>query len=245
MSLTHLTDRNIVNELFDFCNKHFDKFECKGPGFDKWWRGKSWSPYTESCFIKLGEKLLSHGKIDKIGHSVIGNSNSYVEQFLKDIGQPCGVPLDDQNIDVSLHNSDKIILAFEHEESKGKDFPGTNVESNLKHISEEIDKLNRIEAEFKIIATRPYLRRFVGRKDTYPDVIEIYKQEIESNLSKVKVNSTEKWIVILIGPNNSLKPTEKTDILFYNYIWNGSELSIISNKSFKVGMNANNEVKKI
>lgn len=240
-----LTEKIIANKLFDFLEEHFDKFECKGSSFGWWWE-KSWSPYIEACFIVWGKKLISEQKIDGIGHSFTYPNITY---FMSSIGHgPYGKDnkFPDKNYDVSWHDSNELILALEHEETIGTYHPGPTVESNLRHISDEIDKLNSQDSKFKIIVSRPRLRKFQGKKDTYPDAIELYKEKIESILSKINASRTVKWIVVLMGPTNSLKPDGETDILFCSYLWNKkNQIPACAQKRLKVKMDENFKVKKV
>ena len=62
----------------------------------------------------------------------------------------------------------------------------------------------------------------------------------------LEIASDKNWIVVLIGPNNiRLKsPGDKTEILFYRYIWNGNGLSGLNIKSFEAELDQNrNDVK--
>ena len=243
MNSVDLTENEIINRLFDFILQNFNKFECQGKNID-WWLKPSWSPFVETCFILWGEELIKRNKISNIGHSfTFPNITEFLKYFKKN-------PYDkntkdpDMGFDVSQHDESCTILALEHEEtSKGKHRgPSSTVINNLESIYEEIDKkLKFSPAKFKLITTRP---RRSNRLETYPQAIENYRKEIENKLLSINPIQDEKWIVILIGPNNGLKPNEETDILFCNYEWDGSELiSENNNKSFKVGMNENYEVR--
>jgi len=245
MSSIDLAETDIVNELFEFIELNFNDFECKGPNFSSWWWGKSWSPYIEACFIAWGKRLMSEQKIHSIGHSF---THSNITDFMERIGHG---PYDKNNkfpdkcFDVSWHGSKKLILALEHEETT-RGNSGSTVENHLLHIFEEIDKLNDCKAKFKILVSRPHLRKLPGRKDTYPNAIKHFKTEIERKLLNLEISSEEKWIVILIGPNNRLKPNEETEILFCNYTWNENNLvPVDTEKRLKVKMNEEYEVRKI
>ena len=167
---------------------------------------------------------------NRIGHGPYGKENKFP----------------DKNYDVSWHGSNELILALEHEETIGTYYPGPNVNSNLRHISDEIDKLNSQDSKFKIIVSRPRLRKFQGKKDTYPDAIELYRKNIESILLKINASRTVKWIVILMGPTNSLKPGGETDILFCSYLWNKKNLiPACAQKRLKVKMDGNCKVRRV
>ena len=113
-------------------------------------------------------------------------------------------------------------------------------------ICDEIIKLNNFPGLFNILVSRPHLRKFSGLKDTYPNAIIYYKEEIENMFKNLEIASDKNWIVVLIGPNNiRLKsPGDKTEILFYRYIWNGNGLSGLNIKSFEAELDQNrNDVK--
>jgi hypothetical protein len=113
----------------------------------------------------------------------------------------------------------------------------------LKYVNEEISKLNLIAAKFKIIVTRPRLRRLNGQKDIYPEASEYYRKKIRDYLSGLNILETEKWMIILIAPRESLKPGDETDIVFFNYMRNSGDLILDGDiKTFKVKMNSNYEV---
>ncbi|WP_157196686.1 hypothetical protein [Methanococcoides burtonii] len=142
-----------------------------------------------------------------------------------------------RGFDVSWHDKSRLILTLEHEET------ASTIKNNLEKIYEEMDKLLYFPAEFKIIVSRP---RLGDGCQSYPQAIEYYKDEIEKKLSSFSPSENEKWLIILIGPTNKLKPNEEAEISFCSYVWNKNILApACDEKKFAVKMDINCEVKRI
>jgi len=229
------TEDIIFTNLFEFMKYYFDFF-----GHNKysnsWWLTNSWSPFVEACFYIWGKEINCN-----VGMSY---TQPNFPRFLKDINyiddaKKFQKPID-EGYDLSWQDENKnFILKLEHEET------GSTQDKHLEEIYDEIKKMNDFPGLFNIMVSRPRLQKFEGSKDTYPDAIKCYKENIENMFKNLKIASIDKnWIVILIGPNNiSLKsPGDKTEILFYRYIWNENELSGLNIKSFEVELDKNRNV---
>jgi len=239
-----LTEWIIVNKLFDFIEEHFDKFECRGSDFG-WWRShNSWSPFVETCFILWGEELCNQKQIEVIGHAFTHpNITKFMKIFDKDYNKSTKYAL--RGFDVSWHDKSKLILTLEHEETTKGIYtgPSSTIKNNLEKIYEEMDKLLYFPAEFKIIVSRP---RLGDGCQSYPQTIEYYKNKIEKKLLSFSPSENDKWLIILIGPTNKLKPNEEAEISFCSYVWDKNILApACDEKRFTVKMDINYEVKKI
>lgn len=231
------TEDIIFTNLFEFIKYYFDFFGHQKDS-NSWWLTNSWSPFVQACFYIWGKEIncnvgLSYtfpncpNFLEKINY--IDNANKFQK------------PLD-KLYDVSWRdNNQNFILKLEHEET------GSTPDKQLKEIRDEIIKLNNFPGLFNILVSRPHLSKLNGVKDTYPNAIANYKEKIEIMLKDLNIVSNNKnWIIILIGPDNiSLKlPGDKTEILFYRYIWNENELSGLNIERFEVELDQNrNDVK--
>ena len=239
-----LTEKIIVNKLFNFIEEYFDKFECKGSSFG-WWRSpNSWSPFVETCFVLWGEELRNQKQIEVIGHAFThSNITKFMKTFDKDYNKSTKYSL--RGFDVSWHDKNRLILTLEHEETARGIHSGqsSTIKNNLENIYGEMDKLLYFPAEFKIIVSRP---RLGNGCQNYQQAIEHYKNKIGKKLSSFNPSENDKWLSILIGPTNNLKPSEEAEISFCSYVWDKNELApACAEKRFKVGMNGNFEVKRI
>jgi len=226
------TENLIFTNLFEFMKYYFDFFGHYKSS-NSWWLANSWSPFVEACFYIWGKEINCN-----VGMSyTFPNFPNFLENInyiddAKKFKKP-----NDEGFDLSWQDGNKnYILKLEHEETGG------TPDKQLEEIRNEIIKLNNYPALFNILISRPHLRRFRGVKDTYPNAIEHYKDKIENVFKDKKIASNNKnWIIILIGPRNiHLKlPGDKTEILFYRYIWNGHELSDLKIKSFEVELGKN------
>lgn len=249
----------IVDILFNFIEKYFDKFKHRP---DWWWKnheygkdrgvsGESWAPFVEACFVNEGEKTPFN-----VGHCY-GNDTHNVENFIEDTfsvsydhnKHPCDSSSigGGGGIDVSWRRGDnKYFLALEHSENrhpnpvngicdkfnKGKPYDN----AQLRGICDEICKLKDKHSRFNIIVSRPNIRdRDHG---IYISVVNDFKKHIEDILSHINPPSEEKWIVILIAPQTHVSdPINGIMINFHCYEWNGKQLSLIKgarNYSFEV-----------
>lgn len=239
-----LTEKIIANKLFDFIKEHFDKFECKGSSFG-WWRSpRSWSPFVETCFVLWGDELIKQNKIDVVGNAF---THSNITKFMKIL--KIKYDKDTKHVlrgfDVSWHDKSRLILILEHEETTTGKHTGQSItiKNNLENIYEEMDKLLYFPAEFKIIVSRP---RLGNGYQSYPQAMKYYIDEIEKKLISFNPSKNDRWLIILIGPTNKLKPNEETEILFCSYLWEKNKLiPACDEKRFKVKMDRNCKVMKI
>lgn len=231
------TEDIIFTNLFEFMKYYFDFFGHHKHS-NSWWLANSWSPFVEACFYIWGKEINCN-----VGMSyTFPNFPIFLEiiNYIDDANK-FQKPID-EGYDLSWRDENKnCILKLEHEET------GDTPDKQLKEIRDEIIKLNNSPGLFNILVSRPHLRRFRGFKDTYPNAIKYYKEKIENMFKDLNIASNNKnWIVILIGPNNIhlRSPGDKTEILFYRYIWNGNGLSGLNIKSFEVELDQNrNDVK--
>ena len=239
-----LTEKIIANKLFDFIEEHFDKFECKGSSFGWWHSPNSWSPFVETCFLLWGKNLIKENEINVVGHAF---THSNITEFMKmlTIKYNKDTKYALRGFDVSWHNKSRLILILEHEETaKGKHTgQSSTIKNNLGNIYDEMDKLLYFPAEFKIIVSRP---RLGNGYQSYPQAMKYYRDEIEKKLISFNPSENDRWLIILIGPTNKLKPNEETEILFCSYLWGKNKLiPACDEKRFKVKMDGNCKVRKV
>jgi hypothetical protein len=241
---TVLSSQDIVETLFNFVKANFDKFEHAPKSPHKWWHntkyGRSWAPFVEACFIIWGEELnKSHQAAYIIGHTY---SHPNISTFMKEINHPYGTDIypkfPPRLYDVSWVNEEgKLILALEHEESENNNH-GSIAENQLYAIFEELKKLRYYKGEFKIIVSRPHNRN--EDNGNYDNLINDFKNEIQTKLSSLSILPKEKWIIILIAPGKDIKrPGDSTHIKFHCYEWMQNDLQLIEgseNCSFEVEM---------
>jgi len=246
---SELSLNQIIDEFFKFIKNHFDDFNQQKSQTQNWWTYNSWSPFVQTYFIILGRKQNLF-----VGASFTAKTTTTeIKKFMIKIGIIPDIKdfikPPDLCFDVSWHDNYKFILGLEHEETTTTttDIDKGNVADNqLEHIFNELEKLRMYNGNFKIIVSRPRLRKIHKRKDTYPEVIKYFQNNIETKLSNIHPPENEKWIVILVCPEYNLQsPGEETKILFYCNIWNGNKLSSLKECSFKVRMNVNGQVRKI
>lgn len=248
---TGLSEKEIIETLFNFIKQHFDELGHRPDGNTKWWHhtryGGSWAPFVEACFIIEGERR-GYGKgEDKIGHSY--THHNITDFFLKifkrtyDNNSKYDNYLD---IDFSWRTKDKLILALEHSEDPDKSSKGiTTADKQLDAIFQELDKLKNVCSLFKIVVSRPHIRD--QDKGDYDSVVKYFKEEIEIYLSQTKPRSDENWIITLIALGTDLKKAdERTKIKFHSYKWEINKLAEVEGDySFEVKMDNGGNIIKV
>ncbi len=255
-----LSEKVITEILFDFIKQHYNDFghHHKKREKSKWWhnhnygkqigkRGDSWAPFVEACFINEGEKRGYGNNDGKIGHSFTHpNITKVFSEILKrSLPYNKRHKYDDYlSIDVSWRNKEnKLIFALEHSEDAKK--TGTVADAQLIEIFDEIDKLKNIYSVFKVIVSRPHIRR----KDhgDYNLVVNDFKKQIENKLLNLKPCSEENWIIILVAPETDLKRAdERTKIKIHSYKWEIEKLTEVEGDySFEVKMDNGGNIIKV
>ncbi len=247
---TELSEKEIIEILFNFIKKYFDNFGHHSDSNNKWWHhtkyGASWAPFVEACFIMEGESCgFGKGK-DKIGHS-------YTHHNITDFLKIFKITYDNSNkydnyldINLSWRTKDKLILAIEHSEYPDKYSKKiTTADKQLDAIFQELDKLKNVCSLFKIIVSRPHIRD--QDKGDYDSVINYFKKEIEFNFLQTVPPSDENWIIILIAPGTDLKKADaRTEIKFHSYKWEIDKLiEVEGDYSFEVKMDNGGNVIKV
>lgn len=230
---------DIISILFDYVLKHFNDFghqntvnhrDTGHQNTDWWWHNRfvetgSWSPFVETCFIIYGRENLYQIHHDYT-HPNITTFMWIVHHEKYDGSNKCTIQNLDNKSDINLLYRGNIILSVEHEEK------GNTKELQLENILNEIDKLKKNTAEFKVLISRPVWFNKHTADEGYFKSVDVYRDKIQEYLNnKVTLNESENWLIILIAPSPDINPTE---IIFHCYEWTGNKLADLDERHIQI-----------